>query len=335
MEMRTLGRTGLTVSAIGFGGIPIQGLTPLEAGRVLNAALDAGINFIDTARGYTDSEAKIGRALRERRSEYILATKALSRDADGMARELAESLRNLQTDHIDLYQLHAVGSAKQLEQVLGPGGAYETLARARDAGQVRFIGVTGHSRDVLKQAVETGAFDTVQHPFNPIEREWSEDVIPAAKARNVGLIAMKPVAGGALANVAAALRFELTAGMDVVIPGMQSIEEVKANAAAGIELRPPTEAELAALQEEAEHWGTRFCRRCGYCMPCPNGLNIPMLLLLQAYEERYDLKDWAAERLAGLEKHYDDCISCGTCLERCPYELPIPELLQRSATQKS
>ena len=335
MEMRTLGRTGLAVSAVGFGGIPIQGIPPVEADRVLHAALDAGINFIDTARGYTDSEEKIGRALKGRRGEYILATKALSRDAAGMARELAESLKNLQSDYIDLYQLHGIGSIAQLEQVLAPEGAYETLARAREAGKVRFIGVTGHGRDTLKQAIETGAFDTVQHPFNPIEQEWLSEVIPTAKAENFGIIGMKPVAGGALTNVAAALRFELTSGIDVVIPGMKSIAEVTANAAVGNNLRAPSDEELSALMEEKELWGTRFCRRCGYCMPCPNGLNIPMLLLLQAYEERYDLKDWAAERLTTLEKHYGDCLTCGTCLDKCPYELPIPDLLRRSARQRA
>jgi len=323
----------LQVSVIGFGGIPIQGLDFAGAARVLHRALDCGINFFDTARGYTDSEEKMGRALGGRRGEFWLASKSLARDATGMTAELETSLRNLRTDCIDLYQLHAVGSEKQLEHVLGPGGAYEVLARARRAGQIRFIGITGHSRPTLLKAIETGAFDTVQHPFNPIETEWQDDVIPAAKAAGLGLITMKPAAGGALRNVPAALRFELAAGMDVVIPGMDSVAQVEANAAVGMDLREPDLEELRQLDRDKQLWGDRFCRRCGYCLPCPNGLQIPMLLLLQGYWERYGLRDWALERLQGMEKGYDDCEDCGVCVARCPYQLAIPELMRRGAEE--
>ncbi|MCK4305217.1 MAG: aldo/keto reductase [Candidatus Eisenbacteria sp.] len=333
METRILGKTSLDVSVVGLGGIPIQGLSFDDSALVLHKALDCGITFIDTARGYTDSEEKIGRALSSRRSEFILASKALSRDAAGMAKEIETSLRDLQTDFIDIYQLHAIGSDKELAQVLAPGGAYEALARAREQGKVGFLGITSHSRPALIAAIQTGAFDTVQHPFNPIEIEWSDDVIPAATEAGVGIIAMKPAAGGALTHVPAALRFELTRGIDVVIPGMDSIAQVEENAAVGERLRPPNHAELLALACEKERWGGRFCRRCGYCMPCPNGLHIPMLLLLHAYYERYDLIDWALERLAGLEKKYSDCTACGECLEKCPYHLPIPDLMARGAEQ--
>jgi len=333
MQTRTLGRTGLQVSVVGFGGIPIQGVDFAEAERVLNRALDRGINFFDTARGYTDSEEKIGRALGRRRGEFWLASKSLVRDAEGITAEVETSLRNLRTDCIDLYQLHAVGSENQLERVLGAGGAYEALQRARTQGKIRFIGITGHSRSVLLKAIETGAFDTVQHPFNPIETEWQDDVIPAAKAAGLGLIAMKPAAGGALRNVPAALRFELARGMDVVIPGMDSLAQVDANAAVGLELRAPDVEELRQLEADRELWGNRFCRRCGYCMPCPNGLQIPMLLLLQGYWERYELRDWAVERLQGMEKSYEDCQACGVCVERCPYQLAIPELMRRGAEE--
>ncbi len=330
METCILGRTGLTVSVIGFGGIPIQRLDATAAERVLHGALDSGITFIDTARGYTDSEEKIGRALSGRRGEFVLASKAMSRDSAGMTAELETSLRHLRTDRIDLYQLHAIGSEAQLERVLADGGAYEALARARDKGQVRHIGVTGHSRQMLLKAIATGMFDTVQHPFNPIEQEWREDVIPAARQAGLGLIAMKPVAGGAIRNVPAALRFELAGGMDAVIPGMDSIEQVRQNAAVGEELRPPSAREMEALEADRAFWGDRFCRRWGYCMPCPNGLQIPMLLLLQGYHERYGLQDWANERLEGLEKSYEDCQACGLCVERCPYQLPIPDLLRQA-----
>ncbi|MBN2169751.1 MAG: aldo/keto reductase [Candidatus Krumholzibacteriota bacterium] len=327
METRRLGRTDLAVSVIGFGGIPIQKLSFDEAGRVLAAALDAGITFFDTARGYTDSEEKMGRALAGRRDALVLATKSLERDPARLAADVDRSLVNLRTDRIDLYQVHNVADDAQLDAVLAPGGVYETLDRARRAGKIRFIGVTGHKRSVLVRAVETGLFDTVQHPFNPIEAEWADDLIPLARRLDVGRIAMKPAAGGAIRDVPAALRWELAGGMDVVIPGMQSLEEVAANAAVGEALREPMPGELAGLMRDKQEWGACFCRRCGYCLPCPEGLNIPFLLLIQAYYARYDLKDWALERLAGLEKRYADCVACGTCVERCPYQLPIPDLM--------
>jgi hypothetical protein len=323
----------MAVSVIGFGGIPIQRLTSSEAEEVLLGALDRGINFIDTARGYTDSEEKIGRVLQGRRHQVVVATKATARDQKGMVEELEKSLGNLKTDVIDLYQIHAVESDEQLEQVLGPGGAFQALDKARDQGKVRFIGVTGHVHAVLEKAVKTGLFDTVQHPFNPLETDWLQAVIPAAKSRNLGIIGMKPIGGGALGYVSQALRFSLTRGVDLVIPGMDSLDQVRENALVGEALTPLTEEELKAFEKEKSRLGPHFCRRCGYCMPCQNGLHIPYLLLLQAYYERYDLADWAADRLDTFEKKYWDCTACGECTERCPYKLPVSDLMKRGAEQ--
>ena len=323
----------MEVSAVGFGGIPIQGLTAAEAEQVLLRALERGINFFDSARAYTDSEEKMGRALHARRDGIYLASKALSRSADGMRRELETSLRNLRTGMIDLYQVHSVGSLEELERILAPGGAYEALARAKEEGKIRWIGVTGHSRPVLFKAVETELFDTVQLPFNPIENEWEEDVLPAARKAGMGTIGMKPVAGGAIRNVGASIRFSLTRGIDVSIPGMDSVSQVDQNASIGEDLRPPTGDELAALQEEKELWGDKFCRRCAYCMPCPEGLNIPFLLLIEGYYTRYELHDWARERLQALPKTFSDCTACGECIEKCPYDLPIPDLMKDAMTR--
>lgn len=329
MEERTLGRTDIKTSVIGFGGIPIQGLSFAEAERVLLHAFDSGIGFYDTARGYTDSEDKIGRALKSHRDSVYIATKAMSRDAAGMKGELEASLRNLRTEMIDLYQFHAVGSRQQLDKILGPGGAYETLSKARDEGSVRWIGITGHSRDILLEAASLGVFDTIQLPFNAIETEWEDRVLPAAHAAGMGTLGMKPVAGGALADVPPAIRFTLTRGIDISIPGMDSVEQVDENITAG-DLAPPSPEELEALSKEKEAWGELFCRRCGYCMPCPSGLNIPFLLLIEGYYNRYELKDWAVSRLDTLEMKYSDCTECGDCLEKCPYSLPIPELMKRA-----
>ncbi len=331
MEKRILGRTDMNVSVVGFGGIPLQGLPQSEAEKVLLHAVEKGVNFFDSARGYTDSEEKIGRSLKSRRTDIYLASKAMSRDASGMNRELEASLRDLSTDMIDLYQCHAVGSEEQLERVLGPGGAYEALQKAREEGKIRWIGITGHSREIMEKAIGTGLFDTAQFPFNPIETEWADTVIPASKRGNVGTIGMKPVAGGAIRNAALSLRYTLNRGIDVSIPGMDAIAQIDENCAAGEKLEKLNAAELAILEEEKELWGEQFCRRCGYCMPCTNGLNIPFLLLIEAYYTRYGLKDWALARLSGLSKQYGDCAGCGDCLQKCPYDLPVPELMKNAA----
>lgn len=331
METRTLGRTGLKVSAVGFGGIPIQGVSPAEADAIVRAALDRGVTFFDSARGYTDSEAKLGRALAGARDRVVIATKSMARDAAAMEKEIEASLTGLRCDTIDVYQMHNVASEELLAKVTGPGGAYEAMDRARRAGKIRFVGVTGHSREALARAIATGLFDTVQHPFNPLETAWRDDVIPAARAKGLGIIGMKPLAGGAMSSAPAALRFALHDGVDVAIPGMDSVAQVAENAAAGAALLPPSEADRATFAADAARWEGAFCRRCGYCKPCPNGLDVPFLLLIEAYFTRYDLRDWALERLDGLEKRYADCAACGACAERCPYHLRVPELMARGA----
>jgi predicted aldo/keto reductase-like oxidoreductase len=331
MLKRRLGATDMHVSVVGFGGIPIQGVSPAEADRILKKAIEKGINFFDSARGYTDSEEKIGRAIAGVRDEIFLSTKALSRTAPKFAAEIETSLRNLRTDRIDLYQIHSVGSLAELDGVLAPGGAYDALAETRAAGKIRWLGITSHRQDVMLKAIETGRFDTVQFPFNPIETEWEESVIPAAGKAGVGTICMKPLAGGAIVNRGLALRFELTRGMDVVIPGMDSVAQVEENAAVGENVVPPGEAELVRLEAERARWGETFCRRCGYCMPCPNGLNIPFLFLIEGYYTRYELKDWALARLAALEKKFGDCAACGECLEKCPYNLAVPDMMKAAA----
>ena len=328
MQKHRLGRTDMNVSVVGFGGIPIQGASFEEADRIFARAIEKGVTFFDTARAYTDSEEKMGHALAGARKGIYLASKALSRTAPKLAAEIETSLRNLRTDTIDLYQLHSVGSIAELERVLAPGGAYDALVEARAAGKVRWLGLTGHSREVILKGIESGRFDTVQFPFNPIETEWEEAVIPAAKKAGVGTICMKPFAGGAIRSHALALRYELTRGMDVVIPGMDRVAQVEENASVGKKLVPPSEAELVELRAVKAQWGEKFCRRCGYCMPCPNGLNIPFLFLIDGYYTRYELKDWALARLAALEKKFTDCAACGECLKKCPYGLAIPDMMK-------
>ncbi|MDY0297539.1 MAG: aldo/keto reductase [Acidobacteriota bacterium] len=328
-----LGKTGIEVCRMGFGGIPIQRLSFPEAEKLIAAALDAGIDFFDTSRIYTDSEAKLGRALAGRRDRAVIASKSYSRDAARARADLESSLGELKTDHVDIYQLHNVSTEADLERVLGSGGALEALDRAREQGLVRFIGITGHKPWILEKALQAYDFATIQVPVNIVEQSSLDKLIPYARARDIGIIAMKPVAGGALKNVKLNLRFILASGVDVAIPGMDAIEQVHENLSV---LNAPlllSIQERQILDNEKESLGDHFCRRCEYCMPCPEGLNIPLLHLMEGYYFRYNLKDWALERLADMAKTFSDCTACGVCVSRCPYELDMPGLFQSAAAR--
>lgn len=335
MKYRTLGRTGLKVSVIGFGGIPIQRVSIGETVDIVNRALNLGINFFDTARGYTDSESKLGEVLRKRRKEAIIATKSMARSREGMASDIKKSLETLGVDYIDLYQLHNVKDKAALEQVLGPGGALEALKEAQKDGVIKHIGITGHIRSYLVEALKTGELETVQFPFNAVEVSGSEELLDLAGKTNTGVIVMKPLAGGALSNANLALRFILEYPVSVVIPGMDTVEQVNQNAGVGTQALPLSAEERTVVQEEAEKLGDAFCRRCEYCRPCSQGIDIPMVFLLDGYYTRYDLKDWARERYGSMQTKADACIECGRCEERCPYNLPIRRMLADATTRLS
>ena len=231
MQYVTLGRTGLKISRLGFGGIPIQRVSAAEAGPLLDAVLSAGINYIDTARGYTVSEELIGQAIEGRRDQFVLATKSMARDREAMEADIQTSLANLRTDHIDLYQVHNPTVA-QLEQVCAPGGALEALREAQSAGKIGHLGVTAHSLEVFERALELDWVETVMFPYNIVETQ-GEALIKKAQAKNIGFIAMKPLAGGAIEDAALALRFiAANDAVTVLIPGMYDPKEVAQNKAA-------------------------------------------------------------------------------------------------------
>ena len=292
-------------------------------------ALEAhGINYIDTARGYTVSEEYLGAALEGRRDKFILATKSMARTAPAMAADVDTSLRNLRTGYIDLYQIHNLPE-REIEQVFSPGGAYETLAAARDAGKIGHIGVTAHSADALRVLVEqySDQLETVMFPFNIVENQGVE-TLRLARERGMGTIAMKPLAGGNLEDYALALRYIAAAGVcDISIPGMGSPEEVDRNASVDLSA-PLTAEELSECEAIRRELGEHFCRRCGYCAPCTVGIDIPSNFLMANYTRKYGLADWARGRYEGLAHHASECVKCGACEKRCPYDLPIRQMLE-------
>jgi predicted aldo/keto reductase-like oxidoreductase len=330
MRHRTLGRTGLQVSEIGFGGIPIQRVPSEEVGAIVNSALDRGINFFDTARAYTDSESKLGAALRMRRGEAIVATKSMARTGEAMAADIRQSLETTGLDQIDLYQVHNVKDRASLERMLAGDGALAALKDARREGLIRHLGVTGHIKPVLLELLKTGEFETVQFPFNPVETDGVRELLEAAAQAGAGVIVMKPMAGGALKNAALSLKFILEYPVSVAIPGMDSVDQVAANAAVGEAPPGLTAEERETLAREAAALGPGFCRRCEYCLPCQQGIDIPMVFLLDGYYRRYDLKNWARLRYSEMKVRPDACQECGECEERCPYSLPIRRMLQEA-----
>ncbi|MCX7779941.1 MAG: aldo/keto reductase [Negativicutes bacterium] len=331
MEKRRLGRTGLEVTAVSLGALPVQRCSIEEAGKVLNAALDAGINFIDTARAYTDSEEKIGRHLAARRSEFYLATKSMARTKAAMARDIDQSLICLKTDYIDLYQVHNIKNKAENDAVFGEGGALEALKEARQAGKIRHIGITGHSIPQLIAALKTNEFSTVQVPFNCVETEALAELIPLAAAMDIGRIIMKPLAGGMLRQPDLALRWILEHDISTAIPGMDTVEQIFRNIEPAKRRKPLSAEERAALKQEAEEIGREFCRRCGYCLPCAAGIDIPTTFVFYHQYLHYGLKDVIPRRYKAFPAKASDCTGCGACERRCPYNLAIRERMKRIA----
>lgn len=326
-----MGRTGLAVTVVSFGALPLQRCTPEEAGAVLIAALDNGINFIDTARAYTDSEEKIGMHISDRRSEYFLASKSMARDKESMAQDIEISLSKLKTSYIDLYQIHNIKVEEDLTAVLAPGGALEALKEAQQQGKIGHIGITGHSVELLVDAIKTNEFSTVQVPFNFIETDPAEQLIPLAKSLDIGIIAMKPLGGGQIESVDLALRYLIGTDISVAIPGMDTVAQIEQNLASAKHYYPLTSEERQKIASEAEELGMNFCRRCGYCMPCTVGIDIPQNFIFHRQYTRYGLKDVIPQRYAGLKNKASECIECGICEKRCPYDIPIRKWLKQVA----
>ena len=330
MEYRILGKTGLHISRMGFGGIPIQRIDAEGTKALMQQLKAAGVNFIDTARGYTVSEEYLGYALEGIRQDFVIATKSMARTKAAMASDIDISLKNLRTDYIDLYQVHNA-TPEQLQQVVAPGGALEALQEAKAAGKIGHIGLTSHSLDTFKMALDMDWVETFMFPYNIVETQ-AEKLIAERAKRNIGFIDMKPLAGGAIENATLALRY-ICANDDVtvVIPGMAEPKELEQNIAAVSDTSAITPEEKAAFLEVRNQLGTNFCRRCNYCQPCAAGINISGAFLFDGYLQRYGLGEWAKSRYATLDKKASACIGGGACEARGPYSLPIRDMLKKVA----
>jgi predicted aldo/keto reductase-like oxidoreductase len=329
MNTVKLGKTGLKVSEVGFGGIPIIPLPKAEAVAVVRHCFDLGIRLFDTANMYATSEEKVGAALKGVRQLAVVATKTTQRDAKGAAEHIELSLRQLDTDWIDIYQLHNVSNEEALKQILGPQGALEAVVRARAAGKVRVVGLSSHSIPTALEALKTGEFETLQFPFNFIEDDPADALFPLARQMGVGLIGMKPLGGGLLERADLCIRF-LQKHRDVVpIPGMRALTEADEIIALYRDPRPLSAEDHQAMAAIRAALGDKFCHRCEYCMPCEQGVQIPGVLIFQAAAKRLGFeaaKGWLGKAMETVGQ----CIECGNCEEKCPYHLPVSELLKEN-----
>jgi len=331
MQETRLGRTGMLVRRLGFGGIPVQTVNREQALETVRHAYEQGINFFDTAQAYTTSESIIGEALADVRERVFLATKSGGKDVETVKRHLAASLESLRTDHIDLYQLHNVVGDEALERLLAPGGVLDYLQSQQSAGSIRHIGITSHRLETAIKAVRTGEFATVQFPFNFIESDAAAELFPLARRMDVGIIVMKPIAGGAMTHPAASIKWILSQVTDVVIPGMESRDLVDKNIAAA-EAGLPSESELAALQQLADELGPVFCRRCAYCLPCPQGIPVNFLASAELFFNRSGWHKLDEGHVESFRKGLA-CAGCKVCEGRCPYNLPLSRIVPESSAK--
>ncbi|MDR1116323.1 MAG: aldo/keto reductase [Tannerella sp.] len=327
MENVILGKTGITVNKNGFGALPIQRIPEKEAIYLLHKAYAGGIIFFDTARFYTDSEEKIGKAFKGIRNKVIIASKTMAQDASGFRNDLKTTLRELQTDYLDIYQFHNPGFCPKPED---KSGLYEAMTDAVKKGYVRHIGITNHRSAVAHEAIDSGLYETLQFPFCYLSGEKELELVRKCETNNMGFIAMKALSGGLITNSAAAYAFLAQYKNVLPIWGIQRPEEL--NEFLKYIISPPSmnrhltefiEQERIALQGY-------FCRGCGYCMPCPVDIEINtcarMSLLLRRSPAALQLTKGVQEKM----KKTEDCIHCNRCKEKCPYKLDTPALLQKN-----
>lgn len=325
MNVVTLGSTGIATAQNAFGALPIQRVTQQEAVRLLRKAFDGGMRYFDTARAYSDSEEKLGEAFDGMRDQVIIATKTMATTPEAFWEQLHTSLRNLRTDYIDVYQLHNI---QQFYHPEDGTGLYECLLEAKQQGKILHIGATAHKIHIAEEAVKSGLYETMQFPFSFLSSPREFDLVEMCAERNVGFIAMKGLAGGLISNSRACMAFMNEYPTVLPIWGIQHEHELD-EWLSYMKAAPVMDDELHAYieRERAELKGG-FCRNCGYCMPCPMDISIKDCARMSLMLRRAPSANWLTDHWQAEMSKIDTCINCRQCAERCPYELPTPELLK-------
>ncbi len=330
MKNITLGKTNITVPQNGFGALPIQRVDLETAVGILRKAYDGGMRFFDTARAYSDSEVKLGEAFGTgyvNREDIIIATKTTSKNPEDFKKDLETSLKNLKTDHIDIYQFHLMG------QCYKPGdgtGMYECMLEAKREGKIRHIGGTAHKIGIARELAESGLYETVQYPISYLADDQEIDFIRLCQKNNVGVICMKGMAGGLITNSKAAMAFVSQFDGTVPIWGIQRESELD-EWLSYMKDTPEMDDEIRAfIESERKELMGEFCRGCGYCMPCTVGIQINQCNRMSLMLRRAPSAGWLSENWQAEMAKIENCISCGACLPKCPYELDIPSLLRKN-----
>ncbi|MFG6333015.1 MAG: aldo/keto reductase [Lachnospiraceae bacterium] len=322
-----LGKTGITVNKNGFGALPIQRIPKEDAVRLLHKAFDGGIRFYDTARLYTDSEEKLGAAFSDRREQVFISSKTGAVTVEGFWKDLETTLKNLKTDHLDIYQFHNPAFCPR------PGdesGIYDAALEARKKGMILHIGITNHRLNVAREAIDSGLYETLQFPFCYLSGEPELKLLEGCRKNDMGFLSMKALSGGLITNAAAAYAFQAQFPETLPLWGVQREEELD-QFLAFVNNPPAMNEELSAvIEKDRRELLGEFCRGCGYCMPCAAGIEINncarmSLLLRRSPAAPYLTPEWQAKM-----KKIEDCQHCGSCKKKCPYGLDTPELLKRN-----
>ena len=327
MKTVRLGRTNIVVNRNGFGALPVQRVDKDMAKIILRKAYDNGINFFDTARAYSDSKEKIGLALSDVRDKIYISTKTMATTVEGFWKDLETSLKMMKTDYIDIYQFHNPDFCPK------PGDGsmlYEAMLEAKKQGKIRYIGLTNHRLHIAKEAVESGLYDTLQFPFSYLASDKEEELVNLCKEKDIGFICMKALSGGLITRSDAAYAYLATFDNTLPIWGVQKESEL--DEFIEYNENPPklTEEINKIIEHDRQELAGEFCRGCGYCMPCPMGIEINQCARMSLMLRRSPSAGWLNEHWQNEMKKIETCINCGQCKSKCPYNLNTPELLKKN-----
>lgn len=327
MDRVTLGKTGITVCRNGFGALPIQRIGKEDAAYLLKKAYENGVNFFDTARAYTDSEEKLGYATSSFRDKIYIATKTAAMNGEELKKDLETSLSLLKTDYIDIYQFHNPPFCPK------PGDGtllYEAMVEAKKEGKIRYIGITNHRLGVAKEAIESGLYETLQFPFSYISGEKELELLNLCRENDMGFIAMKGLAGGLLNNSRVCYAF--MSQFDNVLPIWGVQRERELDEWLSYNNNPPVmDDEIKEIiEKDRKELSGDFCRGCGYCMPCPMGIQISECARMIQMIRRSPSESQLSEEARAMMANIHNCVKCGKCMDKCPYSLPIPTLLEKN-----
>jgi uncharacterized protein len=330
MNRIVLGKTGIKAVKLGFGGIPIQRVSEAQAVEVVLHALEKGMDFIDTSRMYTTSETRIGKALKETDKKAAVATKSFNRSADGIRKDIDISLKELRREFIDIYQCHGISSEDEYRTITARDGAFSGLLKAKEQGLIGHIGITSHSLDLLDKILDDGLFETIMVCFSFLEPAAQERVIPKAREKGVGIIVMKPFSGGVIDAPETALKWVLAHPDILVIAGVEDKKLIDQNWRVFLGDYALTGEEQQTIQQIRKEFDKKFCRRCDYCLPCPEGIPIQYVLGLRSFIKRMGAAAAKYPIFTQMLEKASKCTECGECMERCPYDLPIPDMIKEN-----